>query len=98
MPADTVGIVIRISSTIDGEKVNGEVAGGQLVGSPALVARVEELIAHGRDVGLGDMAGTRTLADNRLARFTLLAACDGDSSRLGGDPPRVDRIPVGAEA
>jgi hypothetical protein len=31
-------------------------------------------------------------------RLTLLAACDGDTGRLGSDPPRIDPIPVGAEA
>lgn len=91
--------VITVQGQLDGHDVDAALRDdGQLVCSPALVERVEELLAQRRHVGLLNMAGTASLADDRLACFTLLAACDGDTGRLGGDPPRIDRIPVGAEA
>ena len=92
--------MITVSGQLDGQEV---VAGldddGQLTGSPALLAAIDELIAHEQRVGIGGIVtGAASLHEDRIARATLHAPLDHGTARFGGDPPRIDRIPAGAES
>jgi hypothetical protein len=97
--AEYVGHVLTVIGLIDGVQVQAESADGQPAGSPALVARVEELIAQRARVGTGGIVtGPASLQEDRTGRATVFAACDGDSGRLGGDPPVVCAVLEGAGA
>jgi len=92
--------VIKVRGQPDGQEVVTTLDDdGQLVGSSVLVAGIDELIAHEARVGIGDVVtGRAALDEDRIAHATLLAPLDHGTGRLAGDPPRIDRIPAGAEA
>lgn len=90
--------VITVSGQLDGHEVAVRLDDdGQLTGSPALLAAIDELIAHEQRVGIGGIVtGAASLHEDQIARATLVAPLDHGTARLGGDPPCIDRIPVGA--
>jgi len=92
--------VITVSGQLDGHDVAARLDDdGQLTGSPALLRIIDELIANEERVGIGGIiSGTASLDEDRIARATLVAPLDLGTDRLGGDPPRIDRIPAGAQA
>ena len=90
--------MIIVRGQLDGQEVAATLGDdGQLAGSPALLHAIEELIAQEQRVGIGGITtGAASLDEDRIARATLLAPLDHGTARIGGDPPRIDRIPAGA--
>lgn len=91
--------VITISGTSDGHMVDAVFAqrcgtGDDAADAHALLPRDQLLDG----VHEGGRAGELPVGKLAGAHATLLASLDHGTARFGGDPPRIDRIPVGAEA